>query len=175
MDRVAKVTGRQYHLFDYVGHPEAERVVVAMGSGTEVLQSAVEHLNKLGEKVGLVKVRRGRLAGAAACPGLRAARAGPRRSPAAASAVGSRCGLQTGGKESGPAASAQLWTGGQSGRSAARPQSAPTLPGCPLEPPPPRAHFYPAAPKTCPLTKHPRFACSAPGPRSTSWRRCRPA
>jgi hypothetical protein len=58
MDRVAKVTGRQYHLFDYVGHPEAERVVIAMGSGSEVLESAVEHLNKLGEKVGLVKVRR---------------------------------------------------------------------------------------------------------------------
>ncbi|KIZ02108.1 putative pyruvate-flavodoxinoxidoreductase [Monoraphidium neglectum] len=56
-DKVAALTGRQYRLFDYVGHPEADRVVVAMGSGSEVLEAAVEHLNKRGQKVGLIKVR----------------------------------------------------------------------------------------------------------------------
>lgn len=57
MDRVAQVTGRSYRLFEYVGHPEAEHVVVAMGSGTEVVESAVQHLLKEGRRVGLVKVR----------------------------------------------------------------------------------------------------------------------
>ena len=58
MDRFAKLTGRQYHLFDYVGHPEAERVLVIMGSGAEVAHEAVEVLNeKYGEKVGVLKVR----------------------------------------------------------------------------------------------------------------------
>ncbi|KAI8468670.1 MAG: thiamine diphosphate-binding protein [Monoraphidium minutum] len=56
-DKVAGLTGRQYHLFDYVGHPEAERVVVAMGSGTEVLEASVQHLINRGQKVGLIKVR----------------------------------------------------------------------------------------------------------------------
>ena len=57
MDRFAGLTGRRYHLFDYVGHPEAERVVVMMGSGAEAMHEVVEHLVARGEKVGLVKVR----------------------------------------------------------------------------------------------------------------------
>ncbi|MBN1477827.1 pyruvate:ferredoxin (flavodoxin) oxidoreductase [Candidatus Sumerlaeota bacterium] len=57
MDRFAKIVGRQYHLFDYVGHPEAERVIVLMGTGAEVAHEAVEHMVKRGEKVGLIKVR----------------------------------------------------------------------------------------------------------------------
>ncbi len=57
MDRFASLTGRRYRLFDYVGHPEAERVLVAMGSGAEVAHETVEWLVGRGEKVGLVKVR----------------------------------------------------------------------------------------------------------------------
>ncbi|HCF93806.1 MAG TPA: pyruvate:ferredoxin (flavodoxin) oxidoreductase, partial [Verrucomicrobia bacterium] len=57
MDKFAALTGRQYHLFDYVGAPDAERVVVMMGSGAEVAHEAVEHLVAQGEKVGLLKVR----------------------------------------------------------------------------------------------------------------------
>ncbi|MBN1916271.1 MAG: pyruvate:ferredoxin (flavodoxin) oxidoreductase [Verrucomicrobia bacterium] len=57
MDRFAKVVGRQYRLFDYVGAPDAERVIVLMGSGAEATHETVEHLVKKGEKVGLVKVR----------------------------------------------------------------------------------------------------------------------
>jgi pyruvate-ferredoxin/flavodoxin oxidoreductase len=57
MDRFAKLTGRKYRLFDYVGHPKAERVVVMMGSGAEVAHETVEHLVGKGEKVGLLKVR----------------------------------------------------------------------------------------------------------------------
>jgi pyruvate-ferredoxin/flavodoxin oxidoreductase len=57
MDKFAKLTGRQYHLFDYVGHPEAERVVMLMGSGAEVAHDTIDHLVKKGEKVGLIKVR----------------------------------------------------------------------------------------------------------------------
>jgi pyruvate-ferredoxin/flavodoxin oxidoreductase len=57
MERFAGLTGRRYGLFDYVGHPEAERVVVAMGSATETLHETVERLQALGERVGLVKVR----------------------------------------------------------------------------------------------------------------------
>jgi len=57
MEKVAKLTGRSYRLFDYVGHPEAERVVIAMGSGCEALEEAVIKLTAMGEKVGLVKVR----------------------------------------------------------------------------------------------------------------------
>jgi pyruvate-ferredoxin/flavodoxin oxidoreductase len=57
MDDFAKIAGRKYHLFDYVGHPEAERVVVMMGSGAEVAHEAVENLVARGEKIGLVKVR----------------------------------------------------------------------------------------------------------------------
>ncbi len=57
MDAFAAVTGRRYRLFEYVGHPEAERVVVIMGSGGEVAHEAVEHLAAAGEKVGVLKVR----------------------------------------------------------------------------------------------------------------------
>jgi pyruvate-ferredoxin/flavodoxin oxidoreductase len=57
MDRFAKVVGRQYHLFDYVGAADAERVIVMMGSGAETMHELVEHLNANGEKVGLIKVR----------------------------------------------------------------------------------------------------------------------
>jgi pyruvate-ferredoxin/flavodoxin oxidoreductase len=56
MDKFAQLTGRQYHLFDYVGAPDATRVIVMMGSGAEVAQEAVEALNARGEKVGLLKV-----------------------------------------------------------------------------------------------------------------------
>jgi pyruvate-ferredoxin/flavodoxin oxidoreductase len=57
MDRFAQIVGRSYHLFDYVGAPDAERVIVMMGSGAEAAQEAVEHLVPKGEKVGLIKVR----------------------------------------------------------------------------------------------------------------------
>jgi pyruvate-ferredoxin/flavodoxin oxidoreductase len=57
MDRFAELTGRRYGLFDYVGAPDAERVVVMMGSGCEAAHEAVELLAARGEKVGLVKVR----------------------------------------------------------------------------------------------------------------------
>ncbi len=57
MDRFAKLTGRQYHLYDYVGHPEAERVIILMGSGVETVHETVEYLVEQGEKVGLLKVR----------------------------------------------------------------------------------------------------------------------
>ncbi|QIK36848.1 pyruvate:ferredoxin (flavodoxin) oxidoreductase [Caldichromatium japonicum] len=57
MDRFAKLTRRQYRLFDYVGTPDAERVIVLMGSGTGAAEETVEHLIARGEKVGLIKVR----------------------------------------------------------------------------------------------------------------------
>ncbi len=57
MDRFAEVTGRQYHLFDYVGDPAAERVIVLMGSGAEAVHETVEWLLARGERVGVVKVR----------------------------------------------------------------------------------------------------------------------
>jgi len=56
-DRFAALTGRQYHLFDYVGAEDAERVVVVMGSGIGAVEEAVHQLVARGEKVGLVKVR----------------------------------------------------------------------------------------------------------------------
>ncbi|OQY81367.1 MAG: pyruvate:ferredoxin (flavodoxin) oxidoreductase [Chloroflexi bacterium UTCFX4] len=55
MDQFAARVGRQYHLFDYVGAPDAERVIVIMGSGAEVAQETVEYLNARGEKVGVLK------------------------------------------------------------------------------------------------------------------------
>ncbi|MCC6621475.1 MAG: pyruvate:ferredoxin (flavodoxin) oxidoreductase [Deltaproteobacteria bacterium] len=55
--RIAARTGRAYRLFDYVGHPEAERVIVMMGSGAECAHETVDHLVARGERVGLVKVR----------------------------------------------------------------------------------------------------------------------
>ncbi len=57
MRMVENLTGRKYRLFDYVGHPEADRIVVAMGSGLDTLEQTVEYLNAQGEKVGLIKVR----------------------------------------------------------------------------------------------------------------------
>jgi pyruvate-ferredoxin/flavodoxin oxidoreductase len=57
MDRFREVVGRSYHLFDYVGAPDAERVIVMMSSGAEAGDEAVEHMCARGEKVGLVKVR----------------------------------------------------------------------------------------------------------------------
>jgi pyruvate-ferredoxin/flavodoxin oxidoreductase len=57
MDRFAKIAGRQYHLFDYVGAPDAERVIIIMGSGAEVAHETVDALVAQGEKVGLLKVR----------------------------------------------------------------------------------------------------------------------
>ena len=57
MERFAKIVGRTYNLFDYVGAPDAERVIVMMGSGAEAAQEAVEHLVEKGERVGLIKVR----------------------------------------------------------------------------------------------------------------------
>ena len=57
MDRLGERTGRAYHLFDYAGHPEAERVLVMMGSGCGAAEEAVDALVARGERVGLVKVR----------------------------------------------------------------------------------------------------------------------
>src|SRR5208283_5283889 len=56
MDRLAALTGRQYRLFRYDGHPDAERVVVAMGSSAEILRATVAHLNAQGERVGVIQV-----------------------------------------------------------------------------------------------------------------------
>ena len=56
MDEFAKKFGRAYHLFDYVGAPDAERVIVLMGSGAEAAEEAVNYMNARGEKVGMVKV-----------------------------------------------------------------------------------------------------------------------
>ncbi len=58
MDQFAKIVGRSYHLFDYVGAPNAERVIVVMGSGAEVAQETIEYLNEANpaERVGVLKV-----------------------------------------------------------------------------------------------------------------------
>ncbi|WP_223890407.1 pyruvate:ferredoxin (flavodoxin) oxidoreductase [Sulfurovum sp. TSL6] len=57
MDAFAKLTGRFYRLFDYVGVEDAERVIVLMGSGTQAVEESVHYLNVQGEKVGMIKVR----------------------------------------------------------------------------------------------------------------------
>ena len=57
MDDFAKQVGRAYKLFEYVGAPDAEHVIVLMGSGCEAAHETVEHLNQRGAKLGLVKVR----------------------------------------------------------------------------------------------------------------------
>ncbi|MGN0785001.1 MAG: pyruvate:ferredoxin (flavodoxin) oxidoreductase [Candidatus Aphodomorpha sp.] len=57
MDEVQKITGRSYHLFDYVGAPDAENVIVIMGSGADVCEETVNYLNARGEKLGVLKVR----------------------------------------------------------------------------------------------------------------------
>jgi pyruvate-ferredoxin/flavodoxin oxidoreductase len=57
MDRFARLTGRQYRLFEYHGAPDAERVIVIMGSGAETAHETVDYLTSRGEKVGALKVR----------------------------------------------------------------------------------------------------------------------
>ena len=57
MDKFEKAIGRRYELFQYFGAPDAERIIILMGSGAETAQETVEYLVKKGEKVGLVKVR----------------------------------------------------------------------------------------------------------------------
>ena len=57
MNQFAKLTGRQYRLFDYVGAADAERIIIIMGSGAETTQETTEYLLSQGEKVGLIKVR----------------------------------------------------------------------------------------------------------------------
>ena len=57
MDKFAEVVGRSYHLFDYVGADDAEKVIVIMGSGADTVHETVEFLASRGEKIGLVKVR----------------------------------------------------------------------------------------------------------------------
>ena len=57
MDKVNKLTGRNYHLFDYVGAPDAQNVVVMMGSGADAVEETINKMNAEGHKVGLLKVR----------------------------------------------------------------------------------------------------------------------
>jgi pyruvate-ferredoxin/flavodoxin oxidoreductase len=57
MDRFGELTGRRYHLFDYHGHPDAERVIVLMGSGCETACATADALIAAGERVGVLKVR----------------------------------------------------------------------------------------------------------------------
>jgi len=57
MDEFLQYTGREYHLFEYVGAPDAEHILVLMGSGCETAHETVEHLNGQGAKLGLIKVR----------------------------------------------------------------------------------------------------------------------
>jgi pyruvate-ferredoxin/flavodoxin oxidoreductase len=57
MDALAKRVDRHYHLFDYVGAPDAEQVVVAMGSGCDTIHETIDYMNKGGAKAGLIKVR----------------------------------------------------------------------------------------------------------------------
>ena len=57
MAKVGNLTHRSYKLFDYIGHPDAERIVIAMGSATETIEEVVNALNAKGERLGLIKVR----------------------------------------------------------------------------------------------------------------------
>lgn len=57
MDKFAGITGRSYHLFDYVGAQDAEKVIIIMGSGAQTVEETIDYLSAKGEKVGLVKVR----------------------------------------------------------------------------------------------------------------------
>ncbi|MBE7059705.1 MAG: pyruvate:ferredoxin (flavodoxin) oxidoreductase [Ruminococcaceae bacterium] len=57
MQKVYEVTGRRYNLFDYYGAPDAERVIVLMGSGCDAVEETVDYLTAKGEKVGVIKVR----------------------------------------------------------------------------------------------------------------------
>ena len=56
MAEISKITGREYHLFNYYGDPEADRVIIAMGSVTQAAEEAIDYLRAKGEKVGLVAV-----------------------------------------------------------------------------------------------------------------------
>ena len=57
MDKFASITGRKYGLFDYEGHPEAEKVIIIMCSGAETVETTSAYLNENGEKTGVIKVR----------------------------------------------------------------------------------------------------------------------
>jgi pyruvate-ferredoxin/flavodoxin oxidoreductase len=57
MDKLAALTGRPYHLYDYYGHPEADRVIVVMGSASQTVLGTAEELNRQGQKVGILSVR----------------------------------------------------------------------------------------------------------------------
>ncbi|MDU7214788.1 pyruvate:ferredoxin (flavodoxin) oxidoreductase [Clostridium sp.] len=57
MSEITKLTGREYHCFDYYGAKDADRIIISMGAVSEVVEEVVDYLNKNGEKVGLVKVR----------------------------------------------------------------------------------------------------------------------
>ena len=57
MDKISAETGRSYHLFDYYGDPDAENIIVAMGSVTDCIEETIDYLAKQGEKVGVIKVR----------------------------------------------------------------------------------------------------------------------
>ncbi len=57
MDEVGKLTGRKYNLYDYVGAPDAQNIVIIMGSGSEVFEETINYLNAKGAKLGLLKVR----------------------------------------------------------------------------------------------------------------------
>src|SRR5271157_2354097 len=57
MDKFASIVGRQYHLFEYVGAPDAENMIIIMGSGAEAVHEAVDYMTAQGRKVGVLKVR----------------------------------------------------------------------------------------------------------------------
>ena len=57
MEQLYQITGRRYHLFDYAGAPDAENIIVSMGSSCDVIEETVKYLVAQGEKVGLIKVR----------------------------------------------------------------------------------------------------------------------
>ncbi len=56
MKVVSDLTGREYHLFNYYGHPQADKLIIAMGSGCETIQETINYLNNKGEKLGLLSV-----------------------------------------------------------------------------------------------------------------------
>ncbi len=57
MEKISEETGREYHLFDYYGAPDAENIIIAMGSVTDTIEETLDYLMAQGEKVGLIKVR----------------------------------------------------------------------------------------------------------------------
>ena len=57
MRKFEKIVGRKYNLFDYVGAPDAEKIVIIMGSGSETVHETVEYLVSKGQKVGVIKIR----------------------------------------------------------------------------------------------------------------------